>query len=49
MPLAIYAALESDTDAALGLSMLLLGTSFGLLVVFRGWLSAAESAGPSRS
>src|SRR6266851_9861282 len=38
MPLAIYAALEGDTDAALGLSILLLGISFVLLVVFRRWL-----------
>lgn len=41
MPLAIYAALESDTDAALSLSVLLLGLSFALLVLFRGWLTAA--------
>ena len=40
MPLAIYAALESDTDAALSLSVLLLGVSFALLVLFRGWLTA---------
>jgi molybdate transport system permease protein len=38
MPLAIYAALESDTDAALGLSVLLLAISFALLVLFRRWL-----------
>lgn len=45
MPLAIYAALESDTDAALGLSLLLLATSFVLLLLFRGVLSVpAESA-----
>jgi molybdate transport system permease protein len=45
MPLAIYAALESDTDAAVGLSLLLLGTSFVLLVLFRRVLSvSAESA-----
>jgi molybdate transport system permease protein len=45
MPLAIYAALESDTDAALGLSILLLGISFALLVLFRGWLRfTAEAA-----
>ena len=42
MPLAIYAALESDLDAALGLSMLLLAISFGLLVFFRRWLSQAS-------
>ncbi len=38
MPLAIYAALESDTDAALGLSVMLLLISFVLLVFFRRWL-----------
>jgi molybdate transport system permease protein len=38
MPLAIYAALESDTDAALGLSVILLVISFALLVLFRRWL-----------
>jgi molybdate transport system permease protein len=42
MPLAIYAALESDTDAALALSILLLGISFALLVMFRGWLRLAS-------
>jgi molybdate transport system permease protein len=46
MPLAIYAALESDTDAALGLSIVLLAISFGLLVLFRRWLHvASETAG----
>jgi molybdate transport system permease protein len=44
MPLAIYAALESDTDAALGLSILLLGISFVLLAVFRRWLRLATEA-----
>jgi molybdate transport system permease protein len=44
MPLAIYAALESDTDAALGLSILLLGISFVLLVFFRRWLQGASEA-----
>jgi molybdate transport system permease protein len=45
MPLAIYAALESDTDAALGLSVILLIISFVLLVLFRKWLrSASEGA-----
>ncbi len=38
MPLAIYAALESDTDAALGLSVILLVTSATLLIAFRRWL-----------
>jgi molybdate transport system permease protein len=35
MPLAIYAALESDLDAALVLSAILTTISFGLLVVLR--------------
>jgi molybdate transport system permease protein len=35
MPLAIYAALESDLDAALALSALLTIVAFGLLVVLR--------------
>ncbi|HEY1297961.1 MAG TPA: ABC transporter permease, partial [Chloroflexota bacterium] len=38
MPLAIYAALESDTDAALGLSVMLLAISAVLLLMFRRWL-----------
>ncbi|MDQ6673854.1 MAG: ABC transporter permease [Chloroflexota bacterium] len=42
MPLAIYAALESDLDAALGLSLLLLGISFALLVLFRALRLAGE-------
>lgn len=41
MPLAIYAALESDVDAALALSVVLLGISFALLVLFRRWLHQA--------
>jgi molybdate transport system permease protein len=40
MPLAIYAALESDTDAALGLSIILLVTSAVVLILFRRWLRA---------
>jgi len=44
MPLAIYAALESDTDAALGLSIVLLVVSLALLVLFRRWLRAAVDA-----
>ncbi|MGI9146683.1 MAG: ABC transporter permease [Chloroflexota bacterium] len=43
MPLAIYAALDSDTDAALGLSVLLLTISFALLVLFRRWLRTYAS------
>jgi molybdate transport system permease protein len=42
MPLAIYAALESDLAAALALSVLLLAISFALLVFFRRWLSQAS-------
>jgi molybdate transport system permease protein len=42
MPLAIYAALESDLDAALAVSVLLLAISFALLVLFRRWLSEAS-------
>src|SRR5207244_10225912 len=42
MPLAIYAALESDTDAAISLSVLLLAISFALLVLFRRWLQQAQ-------
>jgi molybdate transport system permease protein len=49
MPLAIYAALESDADAALGLSVILLLISFLLLVLFRRWLrSAAEGVDTQR-
>jgi molybdate transport system permease protein len=42
MPLAIYAALESDADAALGLSVILLAISFVLLLLFRRWLRSAS-------
>jgi ABC-type sulfate transport system permease component len=42
MPPAIYAALESDADAALGLSVMLLLISFVLLVLFRRWLRSAS-------
>ena len=35
MPLAIYAALESDLDVALTLSVLLAVTAFALLLLFR--------------
>ena len=45
MPLAIYAALESDTDAALGLSVLLLAISAILLLMFRRWLRGAAEVG----
>jgi molybdate transport system permease protein len=40
MPLAIYAALESDLDAAIGLSVILLLVSFALLLPVRRWLAA---------
>jgi len=45
MPLAIYAALESDTDAAIGLSVLLLAVSFALLVLIRRWLRVTNEGG----
>jgi molybdate transport system permease protein len=45
MPLAIYAALESDTDAALGLSVMLLAISFALLMLFRRWLRTYDTVG----
>jgi molybdate transport system permease protein len=38
MPLAIYAALETNLDAAVALSVLLLAISFVLLVLARAWL-----------
>ncbi len=38
MPLAIYAALESDVDAAVALSLMLLIVSFALLLAFRRFL-----------
>ena len=44
MPLAIYAALESDLDAALALSLVLLLVSFALLVVFRAWTRGTDEA-----
>jgi molybdate transport system permease protein len=45
MPLAIYNALETDLDAAVALSVLLLGISFVLLIVARGWLHEAIESG----
>jgi molybdate transport system permease protein len=42
MPLAIYAALESDLDAALAISALLTAVAFGLLVVLRLTLGRRE-------
>jgi len=35
MPLAIYAALQTDLNVALALAAILLGTSFALLVLLR--------------
>jgi molybdate transport system permease protein len=37
LPLAIYAALESDLDAAVAMSLVLMFVSFALLLVFRHW------------
>jgi molybdate transport system permease protein len=45
MPLAIYAALESDLDAAISLSVLLLLVSFALLLLLRRWLRTPVDAG----
>ena len=45
MPLAIYAALESDLDAALVLSGLLVIISFGLLALLRGALGSQDGPG----
>lgn len=49
MPLAVYVALQSDLDTALVLSVILLVTSFGLLVGLRsapaGWLGGRGRAG----
>ena len=42
MPLAIYSALESDANAALSLSLVLLAISAGLLIAFRRWLRVAS-------
>jgi molybdate transport system permease protein len=44
MPLAIYAALETNLDAAIALSVILLVISFVLLVVTRSWLRGVEEA-----
>jgi molybdate transport system permease protein len=42
MPLAIYAALESDPDAAIALSVVLLAIAGLVLLVFRRWLRLAS-------
>jgi molybdate transport system permease protein len=42
MPLAIYAALESDPDAAIALSVLLLAIAGLMLLAFRRWLRLAS-------
>jgi molybdate transport system permease protein len=45
MPLAIYAALETNLDAAVALSVLLLAVSFVLLMLARAWLRGAGELG----
>ena len=42
MPLAIYASLQGDVEATLAMSVVLLGISFALLLLFRRWLSSAS-------
>jgi molybdate transport system permease protein len=45
MPLAVYLALESDPDAAIALSLVLLVVSIAVLVGLRGrWLSTGAAA-----
>ncbi|ONH22277.1 molybdenum ABC transporter permease subunit [Pseudofrankia asymbiotica] len=45
MPLAVYSAMESDSDAAIALSLVLLVTSVVVLAALRGrWLPAARDA-----
>jgi molybdate transport system permease protein len=45
MPLAVYAAMQSDPDAAIALSMVLLATSVVVLTALRArWLTAATRA-----
>ena len=45
MPLAVYLALESDPDAAVALSLVLLVVSIAVLVGLRGrWLSVGSAA-----
>ena len=47
MPLAVYVAMESDPDAALGLSLLLLTISVVILLGLRNrWLAPATTAAP---
>jgi len=44
MPLSIYLALESDPEAAIVLSLLLLVVSVAVLVALRGrWITGASS------
>jgi molybdate transport system permease protein len=45
MPLAIYAALETNLDAAVALSVLLLAVSCVLLILARAWLGRTEEVG----
>jgi molybdate transport system permease protein len=45
MPLAVYLALQSDPEAAIALSLVLLAVSLGTLVLLRGnWLGRAGAA-----
>ncbi len=44
MPLAVYSALESDRDAAIALSVLLLAVCVGVLVALRGYYLKGSSA-----
>ncbi|HUR94841.1 MAG TPA: ABC transporter permease [Gemmatimonadales bacterium] len=48
MPLAVYLALQSDLDAALALSVLLLGVSIVVLLVVRAGLVAASTPAHAR-
>jgi molybdate transport system permease protein len=45
LPLAIYAALGTDLDASISMSMVLLIVSFLLLVVFRQWVGVRTDTG----
>jgi molybdate transport system permease protein len=48
MPLAIYAALEDNLDAAVGLSLILLAVSFVVLIAFRRWTERGSAGAPSQ-
>jgi ABC-type sulfate transport system permease component len=45
MPLSVYLALQSDLEAALALSVLLLGVAIVVLLVVRGGASAQSALG----